>query len=168
MRDDELDELLAVADRQFQRAFHAESDHRINGLAAVIGHEHREAGKLPKRHLEFPASQIDVSRLVIMRVPESLLRQIIWTMRALRGVPPGPDKPAAEDTIGMLVQLRRGLEDLALSREQALALVHQMAGKVSEALTEALRVRTLRQLYVLETMVERLFDDADDRAGRAR
>lgn len=153
MRDDELDELLAGADRQFQLAFHAESDHRINGLAAVVG-----SGRDEVRD-----SRTENPEPTIAEVPASLFTQIYVAWNLLQM------EPAVNgDVLSLLAALDLGLEDQTLTREQALALVHDVIAEVSEPCHMPSREVVLAQLRVVELAIERLFDDADDRAGRAR
>ncbi len=156
MRDDELDELLAAADRQFQQAFHAMPEHRADGLAAVIG-QGKPRTEAPRRHEEVRERRTDLPALPHASLPPFLLRQIQIAVRLLKSAPTG-----TYDAIRLLTYLRQGLEDRTLRRDQALALVHEARTEVSEAHTRMSRERVLTRLQVIEAEVKRLFDDADD------
>ncbi|HEX7307470.1 hypothetical protein [Lentzea sp.] len=166
MRDDRLDELLAAADRQFQRAFHAEPGRRVDGLAAIIGHPAIIGHAEPRQEVEGRRREIwthvDIPELP-GSLPPFLRRRIQLAVRLLGSSPTG-----SQEAVTLLNRLRQGLEDRVLDRDEALALVREAKAEVSERQTRTSRLRVLDKLRVIEVEVERLFDDTDDRAGRSR
>ena len=97
MRDAELNDLLAAADREFQRALHARSAGFgiEKGLVAILGNEPDEVSE----------SRMRSPQRVIAQVPESLFLLIDGVLDLL-----DEDPAASEDAFLLLAELEAGLD----------------------------------------------------------